>query len=66
MLKDRQGYKNPLAEFTFENECLKHKLTATIRTDQFETWINRILNEKIRMREIVDLKTNFESTRIID
>jgi len=66
MLKDRPGSKHPHCEFSFENECLKHKLTSTIRADQFESWINRVLNEKIRMRNVVNLKTNFEKTRIVD
>jgi hypothetical protein len=66
MLKVRQGSKNPYCEFSFENECLKHKLTASIRPDQYETWINRVLNEKIRLRNVINLKTNFEKTRIIE
>lgn len=37
-------------EFTFENESLRHLPGRTIRIAQMESWIDRIYEDKLKVR----------------
>ena len=53
-------------EFNFESESLKHKLNNTMRTNMFEQWIGRILENKHKIKQELHLGTEFEYTRQTD
>lgn len=53
-------------EFKFENESLSHKLDSTMRTNMFEKWIDRILENKLKIKSQLHLGTEFEYTRTVD
>jgi len=53
-------------EFNFENESLKHKLDNTIRTNMFQSWIDRVLENKHKIKQQLHLGTEFEYTRSVD
>ena len=55
-----------MVEFNFENESLKHKLDQTMRTNMFEKWIDRILENKLKIKSQLHLGTEFEYTRTVD
>jgi hypothetical protein len=67
---------DPLIEFNFENESLKHKLDSTMRTNMFEvilscqlsfqSWIDRVLENKLKIKSLLHLGTEFEYTRTVD
>ena len=52
-------------KYKFENESLEHKPGKSLRTAQIETWIDRIYNDKIKIREMMNLVTDFEKTRLV-
>lgn len=52
-------------KYTFENENLKHTPGMTLRTSQIESWIDRIYNDKLKIRQIMNLVTDFEKTRLV-
>jgi Ca2+-binding EF-hand superfamily protein len=60
---DDSGYE---VEFNFENESLKHKLANTMRKNMFEQWINRVLENKLKIKLQLHLGTEFEYTRLVD
>lgn len=53
-------------EFNFENESLKHKLSNTMRSNMFEQWINRVLENKLKIKQQLHLGTEFEYTRVTE
>ena len=55
-----------VVEFNFENESLKHKLDNTMRTNMFESWIDRVLENKLKIKSQLHLGTEFEYTRTVD
>ncbi|CDW82161.1 radial spoke protein 7 [Stylonychia lemnae] len=55
-----------IVEFNFENESLKHKLDNTMRTNMFEQWIDRVLENKLKIKMQLHLGTEFEYTRTVD
>jgi hypothetical protein len=52
-------------QFYFENESLKHRKGVTMRTNMYESWINNVLEKKLKVKTELHLGTEFESTRII-
>lgn len=52
-------------EFNFENELLKHREGVTMRTNMYESWINNVLERKLKVKTEVHLGTEFESTRFV-
>ena len=58
---------NLFYEFNFENESLIHKLDGkTMRTNMFESWIDKVLEKKLKIQEELHLGTEFEQTRNVD
>jgi len=53
-------------EFNFENESLRHQLDNTMRTNMFEKWIDRVLENKLKIKSLLHLGTEFEYTRTVD
>ena len=54
-------------EFSFENESLIHRLDGnTMRTSMFESWINNMLQNKLKVVSELYLGTEFEHTRSVD
>lgn len=51
--------------FNFENESLNHRKGVTMRTNMYESWINNVLEKKLKVKTEVHLGTEFESTRFI-
>jgi hypothetical protein len=58
------GEKN--IEFNFENESLRHQLNHTMRTNMIESWIDRVLENKLKVKSLLHLGTEFEYTRTVD
>lgn len=52
--------------FNFENESLNHRKGVTMRTNMYESWINNVLEKKLKVKTELHLGTEFESTRFID
>jgi len=52
-------------EFNFENESLKHKKDVTMRTNMYESWINNVLEKKLKVKTELHLGTEFEQTRFV-
>lgn len=52
-------------EFNFENESLKHKAGVTMRTNMYESWINNVLEKKLKVKTELHLGTEFEQTRFV-
>jgi len=61
-----EGVEPYEVEFNFENESLKHKLSNTMRSNMFEQWINRVLENKLKIKQQLHLGTEFEYTRITE
>ena len=57
---------DPFIEFNFENESLKHKMDNTMRVNMFESWIDRVLENKLKVKTLLHLGTEFEYTRTVD
>ena len=53
-------------EFNFENESLKHRMDSTMREDMFQSWIDRVLENKHKIKQQLHLGTEFEFTRNVD
>ena len=60
-------------EFNFENESLKHRIDprgaafgGTMRQDMFQSWIDRVLENKHKIKQQLHLGTEFEYTRFVD
>lgn len=67
-------------EFNFENESLKHRLDSTMREAKFQvskpvfmtlvlnvqSWIDRVLENKHKIKQLLHLGTEFEYTRNVD
>jgi hypothetical protein len=47
-------------EFFFENESLKHKKSVTMRANMYESWINNVLEKKLKVKTELHLGTEFE------
>jgi len=54
-------------EFFFENESLKHKPKGghTMRSNMYESWINNVLEKKLKVKTELHLGTEFEHTRFV-
>lgn len=54
-------------EFSFESESLVHKYErSTMRTSMFETWINNVIEKKIKTKNELYMGSEFEYTRFVD
>jgi calmodulin len=53
-------------EFNFESESLRHTMDKTMRKNMFEKWIDRVLEKKSKIKELLHLGTDFEYTRMVD
>jgi len=53
-------------KFNFENESLKHRLDSTMREAKFQSWIDRVLENKHKIKQLLHLGTEFEYTRNVD
>lgn len=54
-------------EFNFENESLIHKYEkSTMRTSMFESWINNVIEKKLRTKSELYMGSEFEYTRFVD
>ena len=53
-------------EFNFENESLKHRPGNTMRSMMYESWINNVLEKKLKIKTELHLGTEFEHTRFVD
>lgn len=53
-------------EFNFENESLQHKVGNTMRNTMYEKWIDKLLENKLKVKSILHLGTEFELTRFVD
>jgi hypothetical protein len=51
--------------FNFENESLKHKADNTMRSNMYESWINNVLEKKLKIKTELHLGTEFEHTRFV-
>jgi hypothetical protein len=51
--------------FNFENESLKHKAGNTMRSNMYESWINNVLEKKLKIKTELHLGTEFEHTRFV-
>ena len=58
--------EEPTIEFNFENESLRHKIGQSMRTNMFEKWIDRALENKLKVKGLLHLGTEFEYTRTVD
>ena len=56
----------PEIEFNFENESLKHRPGNTMRANMYESWINNVLEKKLKIKTELHLGTEFEHTRFTD
>jgi len=45
---------------------LRHKLNCTMRKNMFEKWIDRVLENKMKVKSVLHLGTEFEYTRTVD
>jgi hypothetical protein len=52
-------------EFNFENESLRHKKSITMRANMYESWINNVLEKKLKVKTELHLGTEFEQTRFV-
>lgn len=52
-------------EFNFESESLMHTIDKTMRTNMFESWINKVLEKKLIIKSQLHLGTDFEYTRTV-
>jgi hypothetical protein len=52
-------------EFNFENESLRHKKGITMRANMYESWINNVLEKKLKVKTELHLGTEFEQTRFV-
>lgn len=53
-------------EFNFENESLRHRVDNTMRSNMYESWINNVLEKKLKVQTELHLGTEFEHTRFVD
>ena len=53
-------------EFNFENESLKHRIGNTMRAKKYESWIDTVLEKKLKIKGELHLGTEFEHTRFVD
>ena len=51
--------------FNFENESLKHKAGNSMRGNMYESWINNVLEKKLKIKTELHLGTEFEHTRFV-
>ena len=59
---DEDSYE---VEFNFENESLKHKKGNTMRQNMLESWIDNVLEKKLKVKTELHLGTEFEHSRLI-
>jgi hypothetical protein len=52
-------------EFNFENESLNHRAGNTMRSNMYESWINCVLEKKLKIKTELHLGTEFENTRFV-
>ena len=50
-------------EFNFESESLKHRPGNTMRGNMYESWVNNVLEKKLKIKTELHLGTEFEHTR---
>eukprot|EP00388_Colpodella_angusta_P045071 GDKK01064875.1.p1 GENE.GDKK01064875.1~~GDKK01064875.1.p1 ORF type:complete len:721 (-),score=175.22 GDKK01064875.1:119-2260(-) len=50
--------------YQFENSNLVHRPNLTVKANKMEMWIDRYINDKVTVRQIKELKTDFEATRM--
>jgi Ca2+-binding EF-hand superfamily protein len=48
----------------FENESTRHTPSKTLAPGKFEVWLDRIIRDKLKLREVQDLSTDFETSRL--
>lgn len=54
-------------EFSFENESLIHKYErSTMRTSRFESWINNVIEKKLKTKNELYMGSEFEYSRFVD
>ena len=53
-------------EFSFENESLKHRVGNTMRAKKYESWVDSVLEKKLKIKTELHLGTEFEHTRFVD
>jgi hypothetical protein len=51
--------------FNFENESLKHRAGNSMRGNMYESWINNVLEKKLKIKTELHLGTEFEHTRFV-
>ena len=55
-----------VVEFNFENESLRHRIGQSMRGNMYESWINNVLEKKLKVKTELHLGTDFEFSRFID
>mmetsp|Transcript_13562 Transcript_13562/g.25582 ORF Transcript_13562/g.25582 Transcript_13562/m.25582 type:complete len:522 (-) Transcript_13562:2647-4212(-) len=60
---DFRNQQQPDVKFQFENESLQHRPERTLRMSQFELWIDRIYNDKTKIKNLIPMITKYEQTR---
>jgi len=51
--------------YTFEQECVKHEVGGQcLASGKYEMWLDRIIGDKLQVRQLHDLATPFEETRL--
>jgi len=53
-------------EFNFENESLKHRAGNSMRGNMYESWVDNVLEKKLKIKTELHLGTEFEHTRFVD
>lgn len=54
-----------VVEFNFENESLRHRDNMTMRSNMYESWINFVLEKKLKVKTELHLGSEFEHTRSV-
>lgn len=52
-------------QFNFENESLTHKAGNSMRSNMYESWINNVLEKKLKIKTELHLGSEFEHTRFV-
>jgi hypothetical protein len=56
---------DPEIEFWFENESLKHRKGNSMRSNMYESWINNVIEKKLKIKTELHLGSEFEHTRFV-
>ena len=54
-----------IVEFSFENESLRHREGMSMRGNMYESWINNVLEKKLKVKTELHLGSEFEHTRSV-